>query len=76
MMFDIDKKKLKKTIVRELIIFTGIYIVSIIIFADLQALGMDIKNNEIMNSWYYLYSLYIFIRVIVFVAFSVGSDVM
>lgn len=76
MMFDIDKKKLKKTIVRELIIFTCIYIVSIIIFADLQSLGMDIKNNEIMNSWYYLYSLYIFIRVIVFVAFSVGSDVM
>ncbi len=75
MLFDIDKTKLKKTIVHELIIFIGIYIVSIIIFADLQSLGMDIKNNEIMNSWYYLYSLYIFIRLIVFVAFSIDSDV-
>ncbi len=75
MLFDIDKKKLKKTIVHELIIFIGIYIVSIIIFADLQSLGMGIKNNEIMNSWYYLYSLYIFIRLIVFVAFSIDSDV-
>ncbi len=74
-MFDIDKEKLKKIIVRELIVFIGIYIVSIIIFADLQSLGMDIKNNEIMNSWYYLYSLYIFIRLIVFVAFSIDSDV-
>lgn len=75
MLFDIDKKKLKKIIVRELIIFIGIYIVSIIILADLQSAGMDIKDKEIMNSWYYLYSLYIFIRLIVFVAFSIDLDV-